>query len=224
MTMTKLKENIFLMRALLLVLLASLIGCQSAYYTTMEKFGYHKRDLMVDRVQDARDSQEEAVEQFESALEQFRSVVNFDGGNLQKKYDVLETAYDNSESKADAVRDRIDSVEDVAEALFDEWEDELKEYSSASLRRSSERKLVQTRRHYEKLIGAMKRAEKKMQPVLSAFKDQVLFLKHNLNAQAIASLQNELVSVESDVASLIKDMEASIAEANDFIRSMGTEK
>ena len=37
-------------------------GCQSAYYGAMEKVGYHKRDIMVDRVQEAKESQEEAQE------------------------------------------------------------------------------------------------------------------------------------------------------------------
>ena len=200
-----------------------LLGCQTAYYKTMEKFGYHKRDLMVDRVQDARDAQEEAKEQFESALEKFRSVVEFDGGELQEKYDLLKAEYDRSESKAEAVRNRIDSVEDVAEALFDEWEGELSQYTNESLRQTSKRKLTQTREHYAQLISAMKRAETKIEPVLLAFRDQVLFLKHNLNAQAIASLQSELVSVEADVASLIKEMEASIVEADAFISAMAKE-
>ena len=66
----------------------------------------------------------------------------------------------------------------------------------------------------------MKRAERKIDPVLSAFQDQVLYLKHNLNAQAIASLQSELASIEIDVARLIKEMEASIKEADSFIRTM----
>ncbi len=200
-----------------------LLGCQSAYYGTMEKFGYHKRDLLVGRVQDARDAQEEAKDQFESALEKFRSVVHFDGGKLEEKYDLLKAEYDRSESKAEAVRDRIDSVEDVAQALFDEWEAELSQYTNDGLRRTSQRKLAQTRQHYTQLISAMKRAEKKIEPVLLAFRDQVLFLKHNLNAQAIASLQSELVSVEADVASLIKEMEASIAQANVFISAMAKE-
>jgi hypothetical protein len=66
----------------------------------------------------------------------------------------------------------------------------------------------------------MKRAEAKVDPVLSAFRDQVLFLKHNLNAQAIASLHKELASVEVDVTSLINEMEVSIAEADRFIKGM----
>ena len=197
-----------------------LIGCESTYYKTMETMGYHKRDIMVDRVQDARDAQEEAKDQFESALEQFSTVLNFQGGELEEKYDRLKTEYDASEKQAQNVRLRIEEVEDVAADLFAEWQAELDQYTSSSLRKSSARKLAETKRQYAKLIGAMKRAERKIDPVLNAFRDQVLYLKHNLNAQAIASLQSELVSIESDVARLIKEMEASIKEANAFIASM----
>jgi len=186
----------------------------------MEKFGYQKREILVDRVQEARDVQEEAKEQFQSALEEFSAVVNFRGGELETKYEKLNAEFKDCKSKADAVSNRISSVQDVAEALFDEWEAELKQYSNHNLRRASQRKLTQTRQHYAQLISAMKRAEAKMDPVLAAFQDQVLYLKHNLNAQAIASLQDELLSVEADIESLIKEMEASIAEANSFIKTM----
>ena len=197
-----------------------MFGCESTYYKTMETIGYHKRDIMVDRVQDARDAQEEAKEQFESALEKFSSVLSFHGGDLQEKYDQLKDEYEESAAKATAVRNRIAAVEDVAEDLFAEWQEELNDYASSSLRRSSARKLQETKSKYAQLIGAMKRAERKIDPVLSAFHDQVLYLKHNLNAQAIASLQNELATVETDVASLIREMEASIKESNSFINSM----
>ena len=198
----------------------SLLGCESAYYKTMETMGYHKRDILVERVSEARDAQEEAKEQFESALEKFSSVLGFKGGSLQEKYDQLNAEYEKSEAKAAAVRSRIASVEDVAGDLFAEWQEELKHYTSSSLRQSSARKLRETQKKYAQLIMAMKRAEGKIDPVLSAFRDQVLYLKHNLNAQAIASLQTELTSIETDVAGLIKEMENSIKEANAFIRSM----
>ena len=197
-----------------------MFGCESTYYKTMETMGYHKRDIMVDRVQDARDAQEEAKEQFESALEKFSSVLGFQGGNLEQKYDQLKNEYEESAIKADAVRSRIAAVEDVAEDLFAEWQEELNQYTSSSLKRSSARKLRETKNKYGQLIAAMKRAERKIDPVLSAFQDQVLYLKHNLNAQAIASLQSELASIETDVARLIKEMEASIKEADSFISSM----
>ncbi len=199
------------------------LGCETAYYGTMEKLGYHKRDLMVNRVESARDAQQDAKEEFQSALEKFSSVLQFDGGELENKYDQLKTAYDRSAARAQTVRYRIDSVENVAEDLFAEWQAELDEYSSDKLRRSSTRKLRETKMQYEQLIGAMRRAERKMDPVLTVFNDQVLFLKHNLNARAIASLQTELISVESEVNSLIQDMNASIKEADAFISAMTKE-
>ncbi|GAB4344855.1 MAG: DUF2959 domain-containing protein [Desulfobulbaceae bacterium] len=211
-------------RALVPVVAVMILGgCQSAYYGALEKVGIHKRDLMVDRVEDARDAQEEAKEQFQSALEQFASVVAVNGGDLEKKYNELNDTYRECEEKAEAVHTRIGRVEDVSEALFAEWEDELDLYSSPRLREDSRRKLEQTRRDYNRLIRAMKRAEKKIQPVLVAFRDQVLYLKHNLNAQAISSLKNELVAIEDDVAGLVTEMEASIREAEQFIEALRRE-
>ena len=207
----------------LLALLFLLAGCQAAYFNTMEKFGIHKRDILVDRVEDARNAQEEAKEQFKSALEEFSSVLGFHGGELQDKYEKLNDAFEDSEKRAEEVSDRIDSVESVAEALFDEWESELTQYSNKNLRQTSQRKLNQTRKQYKQLLGVMKRAEKRIDPVLKVFRDHVLFLKHNLNAKAIASLQSELVSVESNVGRLIRDMERSINEADRFIKSMSKE-
>lgn len=203
-----------------LVVLFSLSGCKSAYYKTMETFGQHKRDILVNNVEDARDSQEQTKEQFKTALEKFTEVVNVQGGELKDKYEILNAEYEKSEKKANAMHKHIDNVETVAKDLFKEWEKELDEYTSDSLRRSSEKTLEQTKVKYEKLISAMRRAETKIDPVLSAFHDQVLFLKHNLNAQAIASLQDELVTIQSDIATLVQDMEKSIAEADAFINSM----
>jgi len=206
-----------------LVLLAglSLIGCQKAYYGALEKAGYHKRDILVTRVEKAQESQTEAKEQFASALEQFTSVVNFDGGSLEDRYSSLNSEFEKSEARAEDVSNRIDSVQSVAEALFDEWEDELGSYSSKSLRRQSEQQLEQTAGQYQGLIAAMRKAEDRIEPVLDAFRDNVLYLKHNLNARAVSALKGELSTVEQDVAGLIREMEKSISEADDFIKTLG---
>jgi len=206
-----------------LPLLATLFitaGCSSAYYSAMEQLGVHKRDILVDRVEEARDSQEEAKEQFSSALEQFTALLNFDGGDLQRTYNTLEAEFEESEDRASRVSDRIRAVESVSEDLFDEWTEELALYTNQELRRSSESTLRETRVRYEQLITAMHSAETKMNPVLNAFRDQVLFLKHNLNSRAISSLRSELTSIEDDISLLISDMESSIAESNRFLEEI----
>jgi hypothetical protein len=186
----------------------------------MEKLGYQKRDLLVGRVEDVQESQLEAKEQFESALAQFRSVVSVDGGELAAKYDSLSAELIRSEARADEVSKNIDSVESVAEDLFEEWEDELDAYSNRRLRDKSLRTLRSTKERYKPMIRAMRRAEAKMEPVLAVFRDQVLFLKHNLNAQAVASIRGELATVESDVAQLIREMESAIRESNEFLETL----
>lgn len=200
-----------------LVLLA---GCSQVYYNTMEKFGFEKRDILVDRVEDARDAQQDAKDEFSSALEEFQAMFGREESDLQDQYDTLSAAYDDSLSAANKVRKRIDAVEDVSAALFREWEEELELYSNAQLRQDSAAKLRTTKRDYQQLIQAMRAAESRMDPVLRVLQDQVLYLKHNLNARAINRLQGELKSVEKDVARLIQEMEKSIAESEAFIRQM----
>lgn len=211
-----------LLRISLLFILSSVVltGCESTYYSAMEKVGIHKRDLMVSRVEDARESQEGARQQFVSALEQFSYELGFSGGDLEEKYHKLNESYEESVERAELVRKHIDKVESVSEALFDEWRDELEQYRSASLRRSSEKKLRDTRRRYKRLVKAMYAAEERMEPVLAVFHDNVLFLKHNLNAMAIASLKGEVKNLERDVNLLVKDMEQAIAEADKFITTL----
>lgn len=193
---------------------------QRLYFRMLEASAQDKRGILVTRVEVARDSLEEAKQQFQTALERFSALTRFDGGDLEDLYRQIRIEYDYSRAKAVAVRNRIDAVEDMAAALFAEWEAELEQYTSRSLRSNSRQKLRQTQQHYSQLIQAMRRAESKIEPVLRAFHDQVLFLKHNLNAQAVASLEHELAAMSIGVAGLIGAMERSIGRANDFVSAL----
>ncbi len=195
-------------------------GCSSVYYDAMEAVGKEKRHILTDRVEGGREDQQEAQEQFQTTLEAFKAVTGFDGGDLESTYERLNDEYERSEARAQAVRDRITSIEKVSGDLFSEWKTEIGQISDKGMRRASQEQLWATQRSYEAMVGAMKKASKSMDPVLVAFRDRVLFLKHNLNARAIASLEGDLGSIETDVAKLIEDMNASIAEADSFLASM----
>ncbi|KGK01019.1 DUF2959 domain-containing protein [Thalassotalea sp. ND16A] len=209
--------KIIYQRLFLLVSLFSLLACQSAYYSAMETVGQHKRDIMVDRVENAQDAQQQAQQEFKSALEQFSELIAFDGGDLAEQYELTNDHYQASKKAAEQVTDRIAGVEDVAEALFAEWRDEINQYSSAKLKRQSQNKLGKTEQHYQSLIKSMHRAEKKMAPVLAALKDNSLYLKHNLNARAIGTLEGEYQSIKRDVQSLLTEMNKAIAQSQQFI-------
>ncbi len=205
-----------------LVLVSALLtgGCHTAYYSAMETFGVYKRDLLKKRVVAARDDQKEASEQFKDALTRLKEMYGFDGGNLEKVYNGMNKDYERSSAKAEAVRKRIRDVETVAKDLFAEWEKEIKEISTPSLQSGSRKQLAETRARYESLHASLISAESSMQPVLTKFHDQVLYLKHNLNAQAITSLKGETTNIQAEISQLIKQMNSSIAQADEFIKTM----
>ena len=202
------------------LLFITLVGCESTYYAAMEKVGQHKRDILIDRVESASESQEEAQQEFKDALTHLSTLINYDGGDLAEQYHLSKSHFDDSKAAADDVSKRIEAIESVAQALFEEWQDEINLYSSASLKAQSQSKLKSTQRQYRNLIKAMSVAENRMAPVLTALQDNVLFLKHNLNAKAIGALQGEYQTIKRDVERLINDMNSAIKLSNSFIEQI----
>ena len=207
-------------KLLIAITILMLTGCETTYFNAMEKLGIHKRDILIDRIEDAQEAQEEGQEQFKSALEQFKSVVNFDGGELEDIYSKLNSEFEDSEDAAENIKGHIDDVDSVANALFKEWETELGQYTNANLRRDSSQQLTNTKKQYSQLLRAMRKAESSIDPVLNTLRDNVLYLKHNLNARAVSSLKRELSTVNRDVGSLISAMEKAINESDKFIKQL----
>jgi hypothetical protein len=195
-------------------------GCRSAYYAAWEKLGYHKRDILKERVIEARDEQQAASEQFKDALTKLKEVYAFEGGDLEKNYRQLQDEFDASQARAEEVRQRIRAMETVAGDLFKEWEEEIEQISTASMASASRRKLRETQRRYEEMHSALAKAETSMEPVLTQFRDYTLFLKHNLNAQAIASIKGEALDIQNEISQLIREMNNSIERADAFVKTL----
>jgi len=209
------------MKKLLLILLViNLSACettQNIKYSALEKVGIHKRDILVDRIKDTSAAQENTKKEFKSAYLELASLVNVDDGGLEKKYIKLKKAVENSETRADALQERIERVDNIANALFSEWTEELSQYQNANLKRISAKNLATTKQRYAVIYQKMQNSYNKVIPVLHVLQDNTLYLKHNLNARAVSGLSSEVVSVESKVTELIRQMEISISESKQFI-------
>ncbi len=200
--------------------LGSLPACSSVYYKAMEEIGFEKRDLLKRAVKASRNEQKEAGEEFQDALTQLTAMTKFDGGALEKGYDRFKAEFDDCESQARTVRARIKEMDKVAADLFREWEGEITQFTNPSLASDSRQKLAMTRSRYAQVSAALHSSEASMEPVLGQFRDQVLYLKHNLNAAAIGSLRGTADSIQADLARLMTQMNASIAEADRFVQSL----
>ncbi|MEI7809497.1 MAG: DUF2959 family protein [Verrucomicrobiota bacterium] len=202
------------------VLIFNTSGCSSLYYAAYEKIGVYKRDLLKKRVIEARDDQKAAQQQFKDALTRLKEITKFDGGEAERAHRDLKSEYDGCVTQADTVRKRIREVETVSSDLFAEWEKEVSEISTPSLQSASRQQLATTKQRYQELHTALVSAEQTMAPVLRQFNDYVLYLKHNLNAQAIASLKGEAASITTEINRLIEQMNKSITRADEFVKNM----
>jgi hypothetical protein len=204
---------------ILLSAMAFLVGCQTTYYAVWEKLGKEKRHLLRNQVERSREDQEKASEAFKDALTRLKEMYGLDGSNLEKMYNRLSDDYEDCENRATVIDERIENVHRISQDLFEEWRQEIDQIQNSSFKSKSREKLRATQTRYVKLESALKTSRKRMTPVLADLRDYVLFLKHNLNAQAIGSLKSEVVSIETDVNRLVRDIQESIKVADTFLEA-----
>jgi hypothetical protein len=209
-------------RTFIAILLATacLAGCSRVYYASMKKIGKEKRDILADRILGAKKDQEKAKEQIQSTMEAFQELTGFQGGNLESVYKKLNGECEQAAGRANKVSERIDSIEKVSGDLFKEWESEISSVSDRDLKRQSRQMLAATKKRQAALMRKMREVEARMKPVIRTFHDKVIFLKHNLNARAIASLKTTSLEMDQDVGDLVKEIEASVREADAFIATL----
>lgn len=206
---------------LIIFLAATNLGCQSFQNTMMEKmFGYEKRQLLTKSVDSLRKDQKKAQEEFKDALTRLKELYAFHGGELENVYDKLKSSYDQAKSQAGVVHQRIDNMQDISKSMFREWEREIKQYTNPTFAADSKRQLAETKARYAQLIKSVRASEEPMKKVLAQLNDHVLYLKHNLNAASLGALKTEAGDIGVQIDQLIERMNASIAEADAFIKSM----
>jgi ATP-dependent protease HslVU (ClpYQ) peptidase subunit len=207
----------------LLTTVLILAGCTRTYDTTAELFGKKKKDVLVDRIVAARNAQFDARDQFAAALDQLLSVAGYKGTSLEDEYSALNSQYNRCRSQTNNVESRLADARRAARSLFHQWENELDQYSSAVVRRSSEEKLKDMQMRYENVVYALEKARDKLYPALTALKDQVLLVRHNLNAQTALSSGEEMAIAEKEISALLQEIDRATADADSFVRQMGIE-
>lgn len=200
--------------------LAFLIGCSTVYYKAWEKLGYEKRDLLYSRAEAAKDAQESTTVQFRDALTRLKETYPIQTTELAKTYERVNKSYEQSKSSSERLKSRIDSLHSVARDLFEEWKKEADTIETSSLRTQSIRQLEETKRRYNIMRGELLASYDRTGPVLRKFRDYVLFLKHNLNAQSLSSLAGESERIQKDIESLLDQMDRSIMETEQFLRTL----
>jgi Protein of unknown function (DUF2959) len=195
-------------------------GCQSTYYKAMATLGKEKRDILVQRIKEAKKDQDQTKQQLQTTMESFQALTGFQGGSLERNYKRLNSDYENAASQAGKLHDKVQSINQVSNDLFREWQGEISAMSNGKLKSQDTVMLRDAKVRQGTYLRAMRKTEDQIAPVLKAFRDQVLFLKHNLNSRAIGSLKSTSANLQSDVAELVQSIDASSQEADKLITSL----
>lgn len=202
-----------------LVFVLFLGGCETVQ-NGAEPSAQPNRDPLIGEVRDVRTAQQEAKKQFLVTLERLGALIDQGGGEVRSRYESFGDEFQKSESMAAALRERIDHLEERGRLYFERRESSPYGFAARGSDQANGAKLDATHQRYQALLHAMQEVEQDMDPVLTVFRDQLVFAKYNLNAEAIARLQDELPSIEADTAALVGKLDAAIAEADTFIGAM----
>lgn len=156
--------------ALLLVLAVAAGGCSTVYYAAMAQLGWARHDLLAERIQLARDSQDQARLQFADALTLFAAPAGAPTGAAQLA--ALRASHADCAESAALVRTRIAAVEAAADAFFGEWREDIGA-ATESARAREQQRYDTFRLHYDRLLAAMRDAEAAMPAVLDAMQAQL---------------------------------------------------
>jgi hypothetical protein len=174
----------------------------------------------VQRIKEAKKDQDQTKQQLQTTMESFQALTGFQGGSLERNYKRLNSDYENAASQAGKLHDKVQSINQVSNDLFREWQGEISAMSNGKLKSQDTVMLRDAKVRQATYLRAMRKTEDQIAPVLKAFRDQVLFLKHNLNSRAIGSLKSTSANLQSDVAELVQSIDASSQEADKLITSL----
>jgi hypothetical protein len=192
----------FLLMGLLL-----LSGCQSVHRAASERFSLARQDSLVREIDRASRLHQATADQLGVALETYQYVLDPEEFSLRERYELLSREYVRAERLAADTRERIEDMEHAARAHFVDWENRLYEYTDPVIRNASRQQLDASRQEYERVVTHVRRTETRTNRVIQAFGDQVRFLRHNLNQQAIGALRNPATELQLEVTDLMEEMQ-----------------
>ena len=203
---------------LALGLALGLTGCQSAYYGTLQTVGIEKREILRNRIGDWRDDLQQAKAEVDNAYHLFATVSASE--ELESLYKELDKGATRVAGRVENVTGRTNGAEKIAADIFQEWATGIGEIQNTSLRASSEKRLQTARVRYQSLLDSMRNAEEKMALVGTAFRDRVIFFKHNLTEQAVSDLKTSAEDMRREIQPMNQAIDVATAEADAFVSTL----
>lgn len=213
------RRTLFPMLVALVPCCLAVAGCANLEATFFQpKDSLALVDDLSDRIEEVHVASEVAKERMTAAVETLRSIVSpdFRGDGLSAHAE-LTRAIEQSEEQAEVFRERVADMKDTAKELFDRWASDLEGFTNAEMRQHSQRRLEETRTRYQAIVAAVDPAQWSYDAVNRSLGDHALFLGHDFNRAAVASLRPGVDSLVAQGGELESRLVLGMTAAKEYL-------
>jgi hypothetical protein len=158
--------------------------------------------------------------QLQKTMDVYNSLMSTDEKNMKGNYKKLQQEMDATAKKRADIKLRADEMNAEAQTLFKSWGDSAAAIQSADLRQRSQERLDKTKASFAEIGTVGQKAVDLYDPFMKALQDQVTYLGHDLNTQAVQSLQADAAKMNEKAQTLMKSIDDTISVANKNITDL----
>jgi hypothetical protein len=158
--------------------------------------------------------------QLQKTMEAYNAVLAPDVKDRRDAYKKLQKEVATTEKKRAMVSTRNGEMNVEAGRLFKNWEGSTAAIQDPELRQRSQQRLGQAKARYSEIETNGQGAARLYTPFMKALQDQVTYLGHDLNPEAVATLKPEADKLNAQAKELYSAIDKTTAAANNNISQL----
>ena len=158
--------------------------------------------------------------QLQKTMEAYNAVLAPDVKDRRDAYKKLQKEVATTEKKRAMVSTRNGEMNVEAGRLFKNWEGSTAAIQDPALRQRSQERLAVAKKRYSEIQANGQGAASLYTPFMKALQDQVTYLGHDLNPEAVATLKPEADKLNAQAKELYSAIDKTTAAANNNISQL----
>jgi type II secretory pathway pseudopilin PulG len=149
-------------------------------------------------------------------------IVNNTDGDLATPFRDFSRGLNRIDSRKDTLAATFDQMKKDAQAVFLQWEAELVQIESESLRQRSRDRLDRTKERFNGLTEVEARGKGVFQPLMKTLRDHERFLSSDLNRGAAAELAKDTPEIEKNAAAVYEIVDGILAATAEYNKAVAS--
>jgi hypothetical protein len=192
--------------AFVLALVGSLCGCATT--------GYRHASETSSAIGQTRLLTVKIQQNIDAAVTNLQSLTSQEAMDLRSSYERLSTAVNTLDAQVADLTDQAQVIKARGNAYVKDWEQELGSYQSSAIRLRSAERLNQVTEDFRKISQQFEATGQSLRLLLANLKDVRLYLKTDLTAAGVASIQEQLGGVTNEAALAQQILQSLLNELN----------